>query len=114
MNSPPCRYRHLRRHPQAQRAEHRGQGAVHGRSHGRRDGTRPHPGAPTGGPGRRPRCRPRRRSPGDGDHGRARRDRGQSVTQIARELGVGRSTLYRALEGDNSPAAELVDDIHRP
>lgn len=45
---------------------------------------------------------------------RARRDRGQSVTQIARELGVGRSTLYRALEGENSPAAELVDDIHWP
>jgi transposase-like protein len=31
---------------------------------------------------------------------RARRARGQSVTQIARELGVGRSTLYRALEDD--------------
>ncbi|MEV4222291.1 recombinase family protein [Nonomuraea sp. NPDC049725] len=33
---------------------------------------------------------------------RARRARGQSVTQIARELGVGRSTLYRALEDDES------------
>ncbi len=32
---------------------------------------------------------------------RARRGRGQSVTQIARELGVGRSTLYRALEDDD-------------
>jgi DNA invertase Pin-like site-specific DNA recombinase len=31
---------------------------------------------------------------------RARQARGQSVTQIARELGVGRSTLYRALEDD--------------
>ncbi|MGW4965591.1 helix-turn-helix domain-containing protein [Nonomuraea sp. NPDC004186] len=45
---------------------------------------------------------------------RARRDRGQSVTQIARELGVGRSTLYRAPEGENSPVGELVDDIHWP
>ncbi|MEV1002937.1 helix-turn-helix domain-containing protein [Nonomuraea sp. NPDC050202] len=34
---------------------------------------------------------------------RARRARGQSVTQIARELGVGRSTLYRALEDDDPP-----------
>jgi hypothetical protein len=31
---------------------------------------------------------------------RAHQARGQSVTQIARELGVGRSTLYRALEDD--------------
>ncbi|MFF4616120.1 helix-turn-helix domain-containing protein [Nonomuraea jabiensis] len=36
---------------------------------------------------------------------RTRRDRGQSVTRIARELGVGRSTLYRALESDDPPAA---------
>ncbi|MFG1963680.1 recombinase family protein [Nonomuraea sp. NPDC049028] len=36
---------------------------------------------------------------------RARRERGQSVTQIARELRVGRSTLYRALEEDDSPGA---------
>ncbi|MEZ7132648.1 recombinase family protein [Nonomuraea sp. AD125B] len=36
---------------------------------------------------------------------RARRERGQSVTQIALELGVGRSTLYRALESDDPPAA---------
>ncbi|MFI9846749.1 recombinase family protein [Nonomuraea sp. NPDC051941] len=36
---------------------------------------------------------------------RARRARGQSVTQIARELGVGRSTLYRALE-DDDPALD--------
>ncbi|MFG1620169.1 recombinase family protein [Nonomuraea wenchangensis] len=35
---------------------------------------------------------------------RARRGHGQSVTQIARELGVGRSTLYRALEADDSPS----------
>ncbi|MFG6199939.1 recombinase family protein [Nonomuraea sp. JJY05] len=34
---------------------------------------------------------------------RARRERGQSVTRIALELGVGRSTLYRALENDNPP-----------
>ncbi|MEV0391240.1 recombinase family protein [Nonomuraea sp. NPDC050643] len=36
---------------------------------------------------------------------RARRERGQSVTRIARELGVGRSTLYRALEDDDPPGA---------
>ncbi|MGN9789359.1 helix-turn-helix domain-containing protein [Nonomuraea sp. ZG12] len=43
---------------------------------------------------------------------RARRARGQAVTQIARELGVGRSTLYRALEDDESgqeaPARDSV------
>ncbi|MGV9535280.1 helix-turn-helix domain-containing protein [Streptosporangium sandarakinum] len=33
---------------------------------------------------------------------RARRARGQSVTTIAEALGVGRSTLYRALEDDGS------------
>ncbi|MEV0202548.1 recombinase family protein [Nonomuraea sp. NPDC050691] len=49
---------------------------------------------------------------------RARRQRGQSVAQIARELGVGRSTLYRALEDDDPPtagtavAAALVDQPH--
>ncbi|MFI6925769.1 recombinase family protein [Nonomuraea spiralis] len=38
---------------------------------------------------------------------RARPGRGQPVTQIARELGVGRSTLYRGLEDDDlaSPTA---------
>ncbi|MFI7135907.1 helix-turn-helix domain-containing protein [Nonomuraea sp. NPDC050153] len=36
---------------------------------------------------------------------RARRERGRSVTRIALELGVGRSTLYRALENDDPPAA---------
>ncbi|GAA3152724.1 recombinase family protein [Planomonospora alba] len=35
---------------------------------------------------------------------RARRKRGESVTAIARALGVGRSTLYRALEDDPLPA----------
>ncbi|MEU0566962.1 helix-turn-helix domain-containing protein [Nonomuraea sp. NPDC005983] len=34
---------------------------------------------------------------------RSRRERGQSITVIARELGVGRSTLYRALENDEPP-----------
>ncbi|MEU5869792.1 recombinase family protein [Nonomuraea sp. NPDC047529] len=49
---------------------------------------------------------------------RARRGRGQPVAQIARELGVGRSTLYRALEGDdlvldgNSMTAAAVDRDH--
>ncbi|MFI7705491.1 recombinase family protein [Nonomuraea sp. NPDC049480] len=36
---------------------------------------------------------------------RTRRARGQSIPDIARELGVGRSTLYRALESDDPPAA---------
>ncbi|YCK40786.1 helix-turn-helix domain-containing protein [Actinomadura sp. ATCC 39365] len=51
---------------------------------------------------------PGRRPPGHGDRlaaTRARRGRGQSVTQIARELGVGRSTLYGALENDDSGSA---------
>ncbi|MEV4364557.1 recombinase family protein [Nonomuraea sp. NPDC049625] len=39
----------------------------------------------------------------------ARRARGQSVTQIARELGVGRSTLYRALEDDAPPSGAAAD-----
>jgi DNA invertase Pin-like site-specific DNA recombinase len=40
---------------------------------------------------------------------RARRDRGESVTAIARNLGVGRSTLYRALdlEHDNAAPPEI-------
>ncbi|MEV4019996.1 recombinase family protein [Nonomuraea angiospora] len=38
---------------------------------------------------------------------RARRERGQSVTHIARELGVGRSTLYRALK-DNDPGSPMA------
>ncbi|MGW0065481.1 helix-turn-helix domain-containing protein [Streptosporangium sandarakinum] len=33
---------------------------------------------------------------------RARRSRGQAATTIAKDLGVGRSTLYRALEGGSS------------
>ncbi len=36
---------------------------------------------------------------------RACRARGQSVTQIARELGVGRSTLDWTLEDDDPPSA---------
>lgn len=37
---------------------------------------------------------------------RARRQRGESVTAIARHLGVGRSTLYRALDlGHDNPAS---------
>jgi DNA invertase Pin-like site-specific DNA recombinase len=36
---------------------------------------------------------------------RARRERGESVTVIARHLRVGRSTLYRALEVENDAAA---------
>ncbi|WP_440072251.1 recombinase family protein [Streptosporangium sp. OZ121] len=36
---------------------------------------------------------------------RARRQRGESITAIAKHLGVGRSTLYRALEGDERTMA---------
>ncbi|MER5326326.1 helix-turn-helix domain-containing protein [Streptosporangium roseum] len=32
---------------------------------------------------------------------RDRRNRGESITAVAKHLGVGRSTLYRALEGDD-------------
>jgi len=40
---------------------------------------------------------------------RARRERGESVTAIARHLGIGRSTLYRALELEhNSPAPHCL------
>ncbi|MEU4549991.1 recombinase family protein [Nonomuraea dietziae] len=35
---------------------------------------------------------------------RARQARGESITAIAKHLGVGRSTLYRALEEDDRPA----------
>ncbi|GAA2418591.1 recombinase family protein [Nonomuraea africana] len=36
---------------------------------------------------------------------RARQARGESITAIAKQLGVGRSTLYRALEEEDRPAA---------
>ncbi|GAA2700733.1 recombinase family protein [Nonomuraea recticatena] len=36
---------------------------------------------------------------------RARQARGESITAIAKHLGVGRSTLYRALEEEDRPAA---------
>lgn len=36
---------------------------------------------------------------------RARQARGESVTAIAAHLGVGRSTLYRALQPDDATAA---------
>ena len=36
---------------------------------------------------------------------RARRKRGESVTVIARHLGIGRSTLYRALDLEHDTAA---------
>jgi DNA invertase Pin-like site-specific DNA recombinase len=42
------------------------------------------------------------------DIARARRLRGESVTTIARHLGIGRSTLYRALarDGDSGSTTE--------
>jgi DNA invertase Pin-like site-specific DNA recombinase len=41
---------------------------------------------------------------------RARRERGESVTAIARHLGIGRSTLYRALNLEhNSPEVAVTD-----
>ncbi|MEV4162143.1 recombinase family protein [Nonomuraea dietziae] len=39
---------------------------------------------------------------------RARQARGESITAIAKHLGVGRSTLYRALEEDDRPTAETT------
>jgi DNA invertase Pin-like site-specific DNA recombinase len=39
---------------------------------------------------------------------RARRERGESVTAIARHLGIGRSTLYRALQPPESAPAPAV------
>jgi len=39
------------------------------------------------------------------DIARARQARGESVTAIAAHLGVGRSTLYRALQPDDATAA---------
>jgi DNA invertase Pin-like site-specific DNA recombinase len=41
---------------------------------------------------------------------RARRERGESITAIARHLGIGRSTLYRALNlKHNSPEVAVTD-----
>ncbi|MER7356513.1 helix-turn-helix domain-containing protein [Nonomuraea dietziae] len=40
---------------------------------------------------------------------RARQERGESITAIAKHLGVGRSTLYRALEKDDRPAAAATN-----
>ncbi len=39
---------------------------------------------------------------------RARRERGESVTAIARHLGIGRSTLYRALDLEQGNAELLA------
>ncbi|MGC5019336.1 helix-turn-helix domain-containing protein [Micromonospora sp. DT47] len=39
---------------------------------------------------------------------RARQARGESVTAIARHIGIGRSTLYRALPEDQDAVAEPV------
>ncbi|MGP3920559.1 recombinase family protein [Nonomuraea sp. 10N515B] len=64
----------------------------------------------------RPGGRPRALSDDQLAAARARRARGQSIPDIALELGVGRSTLYRALEDDSPPttaaAAPLIDPDH--
>jgi len=39
---------------------------------------------------------------------RARRQRGESVTSIARHLGIGRSTLYRALDLGHDSSTSLA------
>lgn len=41
---------------------------------------------------------------------RARRARGESVTAVAKHLGIGRSTLYRALEDDEPPIPAVQVD----
>ncbi|MFF4197883.1 helix-turn-helix domain-containing protein [Nonomuraea sp. NPDC001831] len=43
-----------------------------------------------------------------------RRGRGQSVTQIVHELGVGRSTFYRALKNDDPSARPTRSAATRP
>jgi len=81
--------------------DHRGLGLVTAFLPAPRDGTRPHPRTHRRRPGRRPRPRPPRRPPLRSGRRhprhRHRRARGESVTAIARHLGLGRSTLYRAL-----------------
>jgi DNA invertase Pin-like site-specific DNA recombinase/DNA-binding CsgD family transcriptional regulator len=45
------------------------------------------------------------------DIARVRRQRGESVTAIARHLGIGRSTLYRALDTKHSSPAHIQDHL---
>jgi DNA invertase Pin-like site-specific DNA recombinase len=45
------------------------------------------------------------------DIARARRQRGESVTAIARHLDIGRSTLYRALGTEHGGPAPIQDHL---
>jgi DNA invertase Pin-like site-specific DNA recombinase len=45
------------------------------------------------------------------DIARARRERGESVTAIARHLGIGRSTLYRALDTERGIPTPIKDRL---
>jgi len=90
--------RDLRRHPPPERGHHRRQDAVHSRRHGSRDGTRPDPRTHPRRGARRAGPRTPRWSPTAVDEDvlavvRARQARHESVTAIAKHLGVGRSTL---------------------